>query len=430
LSQQESRRIGVVGLGYVGLPVAVAFGQRRHVVGFDINARRIEELKNGVDSTGEVSRGDLDRADVTYSADAAVLQKCDFIIVAVPTPVDSANRPDLRLLASACRTVGANLAHDAIVVFESTVYPGTTEDICGPILEETSGLKCGRDFFLAYSPERINPGDKEHTFSRIIKVVSGQTSEVAQIAGAVYGSVVEAGVHVAPSIKVAEAAKVIENTQRDLNIALMNELALIFGRMGIDTHDVLTVARTKWNFLSFTPGLVGGHCIGVDPYYLTHKAEQLGYHPQVILAGRRINDGMGEYVADQLVLCLIRRGYPVRGTRVTVLGATFKENVPDIRNSGVMKIVKKLRAYHVEVQVHDPLADSDEYFDEYGVSLTPTEKLKPAAGVVLAVAHKEYVSEGWTLPQRLLDGGKGVVVDVRGVLPRDEKPAGIDLWRL
>ncbi|HXI14017.1 MAG TPA: nucleotide sugar dehydrogenase [Thermoanaerobaculia bacterium] len=426
----NERSIAVVGLGYVGLPVAVAFGRRQRLVGFDINKVRVEELRRGEDRTGEISPSELAEANIEYTSDAAGLRESDFIIVAVPTPVDGANRPDLSILVSASRSVGTNLSKGSIVVFESTVYPGTTEEICIPALEQASGMKAGEDFHVGYSPERINPGDTEHTFTKIMKVVSGQTPEVTRVIAGVYGSVVTAGIHSAPSIKVAEAAKVIENTQRDLNIALMNELSLIFHRLNIDTNDVLTAAKTKWNFLPFSPGLVGGHCIGVDPYYLTHKAEQLGYHPQVILAGRRINDGMGEVVADQVILGLIRQGLTIRGSRITVLGLTFKEDVPDLRNSGVLRIVKKLREYRVEVQLHDPLASEEEVLDEFGIAVTPFDALEPGEGVVLAVPHRSYAKEGWGLPRRLLKTGKGVVADVKGVLPRGEIPAGIDLWRL
>ena len=429
-TNSSAEPIGVVGLGYVGLPVAIAFGKHRRVIGFDISERRVEELRKHVDVTNEVAAADLQNACVDYTTDAARLRECEFVIVAVPTPVDSANRPDLRLLASACETVGRNLRNGAIVVFESTVFPGTTEEICLPILEKFSGLKAGHDFFVGYSPERINPGDKEHTFTKIKKVVAGQNAETTSRVADLYGQVVEAGTYSAATIQVAEAAKVIENTQRDLNIALMNELSLIFGRMGIDTQDVLDAAKTKWNFLPFSPGLVGGHCIGVDPYYLTHKAEQLGYHPQVILAGRRINAGMGEYVADQGVMRLIARGESIRGTTVTVLGATFKEDVPDLRNSGVMKIVDKLRAFHCDVQVHDPLADSREAMDEYGIELLSIEKLKPSSAVVVAVPHRSFRERGWELPLSILKGGEGVIADVRSILPRAQKPANVELWRL
>jgi len=364
----HKRKISVVGLGYVGLPVAVEFGKAERVIGFDINPRRIAELQRGLDHTNEVAPADLKKADVLYTCDPADLKAADFHIVAVPTPVDEAKRPDLTPVIKASETVGRQLKKGDIVVYESTVYPGATEEDCVPVLERESGLKCGADFFVGYSPERINPGDKQHTFKTITKVVSGQTPEILEIVAEVYASVVTAGVHKAASIKVAEAAKVIENTQRDLNIALMNELALIFHKMGIDTRDVLAAAGTKWNFLPFEPGLVGGHCIGVDPYYLTHKAAIMGYMPQVILSGRRINDGMGEYIAAETVKAMIHDGKSVKGCVVTVLGLTFKENVPDLRNTRVIDIVHALRDYAVEVQVHDPMVDPDEAHEEYASS--------------------------------------------------------------
>ena len=425
----HDRKIAVVGLGYVGLPVAVAFGSQQRVVGFDINPQRLEELRGGTDRTCEVPTDVLRRSQVVFTDDAACLRECDFIIVAVPTPVDHANRPDLIPLIAACKTVGKNLARGAVVVFESTVYPGTTEEECVPVLEKESGLKGGVDFWVGYSPERINPGDRDHTFTKIKKVVAGQTPEITDIVAAVYGSVVEAGVFRAASIRVAEAAKVIENTQRDLNIALMNELSLIFARMNVDSQDVLAAAATKWNFLRFSPGLVGGHCIGVDPYYLTHKAEQLGYHPQVILAGRRINDGMGEVVADAVVKLLIQRGLRVRGARITILGCTFKENVPDLRNSGVMRIIRRLKDYQAEIQVTDPLADRAEAAHHH-IELKEESDLQPAAAVILAVAHRPYVERGWALPLQLLEQRQGVVADVKAVLSRAEKPDGVELWRL
>jgi UDP-N-acetyl-D-galactosamine dehydrogenase len=430
MTAHQDRTIAVVGLGYVGLPVAIAFGRKGHVIGFDISEARVSELRGHEDHTNEVSPDELREANLDVTSDPARLGEADFIIVAVPTPVDGANRPDFRPLVGASDLVAKNMKKGTIVVFESTVYPGATEEVCVPVMERASGMKAGQDFWVGYSPERINPGDKEHTFTRITKVVAGQTPEITRIVAAVYGSVVEGGVYEAASIKVAEAAKVIENTQRDLNIALMNELALIFRRLGIDTNDVLAAARTKWNFLPFAPGLVGGHCIGVDPYYLTHKAEQVGYHPQVILAGRRINDNMGEFVADQVVLHLIRLGRNVRGCAVTVLGATFKENVPDLRNSGVMKIVRRLMEYGVRVQVVDPVADGEKCFEEYGIHLIPMDRLEPAEAVVLAVAHREFVERGWPLAQSLLRDGAGVVADVKAVLPRDGRPDGIELWRL
>ena len=400
------------------------------MIGFDVNAGRVEELRAGRDRTREVNSEELAAADVHYTCDAADLRKADFHVVAVPTPIDEAKQPDLRPLLAASRTVGEQLKRGDIVVFESTVYPGATEEECVPVLERASGLTCGRDFHVGYSPERINPGDKEHTFRSITKVVAGQDAATLDIVASVYESVVDAGVHRAPSIKVAEAAKVIENTQRDLNIALMNELALIFDRMGIDTRDVLAAACTKWNFLPFMPGLVGGHCIGVDPYYLTHKATMLDYYPQVILAGRRINDGMGAYVAGQVVKSLILTGRSVRDNVVTVLGLAFKEDVADLRNTRVIDIIRELRDYGILVQVSDPLVDSAEAEAEYGVTLSAVEALAPAACVVLAVPHAEFLRAGWDLINGLLAGPDGVVVDVKGVLPRDEKPAEVVLWRM
>jgi UDP-N-acetyl-D-galactosamine dehydrogenase len=426
----HGRKISVVGLGYVGLPVAVAFGAQGRVVGFDADAQRIEELKSGHDRTNEVSADALGSADIAFTTDARDLYAADFHIVAVPTPIDSAKQPDLTALRSASRAVGGQLKRGDIVVFESTVYPGATEEECVPELERASGLTCGEDFRVGYSPERINPGDREHGFKDIVKVVSGQDDDTLKTIAAVYESVVAAGVHRASSIRVAEAAKVIENTQRDLNIALMNELALIFERMNIDTRDVLAAASSKWNFLPFSPGLVGGHCIGVDPYYLTHKATMLDYYPQVILAGRRINDGMGVFVAGHVVKSLIQQGRSVKGRIVTVLGMAFKENVPDLRNTRVIDIVRELLDYGLDVQVSDPLVDKEELMQEFGIALTPEQNLRPADCVVLAVAHDEYVNAGWGLVTQLLDGADGVVVDVRGVLPRADKPDEVVLWRL
>ncbi|MBU5636090.1 nucleotide sugar dehydrogenase [Geomonas sp. Red69] len=426
----HNRIISVIGLGYVGLPVAVAFGKVHKTYGFDINAARIQELKSGYDRTGEVTESELREADIVFTDSIEVLSEADFHIVAVPTPVDSANQPDLTPMLRASDTVGRALKKGDIVVYESTVYPGVTEDECVPILERVSGLACGTDFFVGYSPERINPGDKEHTFTKIKKVVSGQDAATLKIVGDVYESVVTAGVHRAPSIMVAEAAKVIENTQRDLNIALMNELALIFDRMGIDTNSVLEAAGTKWNFLKFQPGLVGGHCIGVDPYYLTHKAEKLGYIPQVILAGRRINDGMGKFIAQRTVKEMIRAGHNVLGVRVTVLGLTFKEDCPDLRNSKVIDIIHELQDYGIEVQVCDPLADPDEARHEYGVTLVPADKLQVAEALVIAVAHKEY--RGMS-PEQLkgMMNGSPLVIDVKGIFKAEQLAAhGIRLWRL
>jgi UDP-N-acetyl-D-galactosamine dehydrogenase len=426
----HTRKVSVIGLGYVGLPVAVAFGKHARVIGFDINPRRIDELSRGVDRTGEVDSSELKAADIVYTSEVGKLKEADFHIVAVPTPIDGANNPDLTLMLKASESVGKALKKGDIVVYESTVYPGATEDDCVPVLERHSGLKCGRDFTVGYSPERINPGDKEHTFTKITKVVSGQDEATLETVAAVYGSVVTAGVFRAASIKTAEAAKVIENTQRDINIALMNELALILGRMNLDIGDVLAAAGTKWNFLKFSPGLVGGHCIGVDPFYLTHKAAQLGYTPQVILSGRRINDHMGQHVARQVVKELCLNGCKLLGARITVLGLTFKENVPDLRNSKVVDIIRELGKYGAEIQVHDPGADAEEAQHEYGLKLCKREELLPAEAVVLAVPHRSYAEAGWKGVTSLLRNQKGVVFDVRGCLPRASKPEGITLRRL
>ena len=426
----HNRKISVVGLGYVGLPVAVAFGKQMRAIGFDISAARVAELKEGRDSTNEVTSEDLVASDIHFTSDPEELKAADFHIVAVPTPVDAAKVPDLTPMFKASETVGKILKAGDIVVYESTVYPGATEEDCVPILERESGLVCGRDFFVGYSPERINPGDKEHTFTRITKVVAGQTPEVLEIVAAVYESVVTAGVHRASCIRVAEAAKVIENTQRDLNIALMNELALIFNRMGIDTRDVLAAAGTKWNFLKFDPGLVGGHCISVDPYYLTHKAAILGYSPQVILAGRSINDDMGRFVAQQVVRQLIQDDVMVKGAVVTVLGFTFKEDVPDLRNTRVVDIVHELEDFGVRVQIADPWACPEEAHEEYGITLTPEDKLEPARAVILAVPHKAYLDRGWSLLEGLLADDHGVVADVKARLPREGVPEQVRLWRL
>ncbi len=426
----HERKVAIVGLGYVGLPVAVAFGLQRSTIGFDINRARIEELQRGRDSTLEVETAELQRADITFTDDPSVLAQADFFIVAVPTPVDAAKRPDLTPVLRASETVGGILKRGDIVVFESTVYPGATEEDCVPVLERVSGLVAGEDFFVGYSPERINPGDKEHTFTKITKVVSGQTPDILEVVADVYASVVTAGVHRAPTIKVAEAAKVIENTQRDLNIALMNELALIFERMGIDTRDVLAAAGTKWNFLRFDPGLVGGHCIGVDPYYLTHKAAMLGYISQVILAGRSINDDMGRFIAQQLIKLLIARGGVVKNSCITVLGLTFKEDVPDLRNTRVVDIIDELDSYGLNVQVFDPMASHEEAMHEYGINLLQREQLSPADAVVLAVPHREFLDQGWGLIEALLEGGSGVVMDIKGRLVRDQRPQGVTFWRL
>jgi len=425
----HGRKIAVIGLGYVGLPVAVAFGRAgAPVIGFDIDPDRVRELKAGRDRTREVAPADLSYPTVTFTSDPAALKAADFFIVTVPTPIDDTRRPDLAALRRASETVGKAMRKGAIVVYESTVYPGATEEDCVPVLEQVSGLEAGRDFTVGYSPERINPGDAEHRFETIKKVVAGQDAPTLEVIAAVYGSVVKAGIHKAPSIKVAEAAKVIENTQRDLNIALMNELSAICHLIGIDTADVLAAAQTKWNFLPFTPGLVGGHCIGVDPYYLTHRAEKAGYHPEVILAGRRINDGVGQRVARECLYRMMRNGSA--GRLVTILGLTFKENVPDVRNSKVVDIVSELRSFGATVQVHDPLADASEVRHEYGIELMERDAMAPADAVVLAVPHQAYLSEGWCGVVPLLKNGRGIVIDVKARLDRAKKPEGVELWRL
>jgi UDP-N-acetyl-D-galactosamine dehydrogenase len=425
----HQRKIAVIGLGYVGLPVAVAFARSgAAVVGFDINRKRVAELRGGVDRTREVEPAELAQATLVYESDPAALAGADFFIVTVPTPIDDIRMPDLGAMLSASEIVGGVLKRGDIVVYESTVYPGAVEEECLPVLEAKSGLAGGRDFAVGYSPERINPGDKQHRFETITKVVSAQDAETLDVVAQVYGSVVKAGIHRAPSIKVAEAAKVIENTQRDLNIAFMNELSAIFHKLGIDTGDVLAAAATKWNFMKFQPGLVGGHCIGVDPYYLTYRSEKAGYHPEIILAGRRINDEMGQRVARECMRRLAQR--QCVNPLVTILGMTFKENVPDIRNSKVIDVVRELNRAGVQTQVHDPLALVDDTKEEYGVALTPIDALYPADAVILAVAHEPYVAEGWPLIARLLKGGKGTVLDVKSKLDREQKPEGIDLWRL
>ena len=425
----HGRRIAVIGLGYVGLPVAVAFAKSgAPVVGFDIDPKRVQELRSGHDRTREVEAGDLKQASLRFDHDPSSLAVSDFYIVAVPTPIDGARRPDLNAILSASETVGKVLKRGDIVVYESTVYPGAIEEECLPVLEKKSGLAGGRDFTVGYSPERINPGDEAHRFETITKVVSAQDSRTLGIVADVYGSVVKAGIHRASSIKVAEAAKVIENTQRDLNIAFMNELSAIFHQLGIDTGDVLAAAATKWNFLNFQPGLVGGHCIGVDPYYLTFRAEKAGYHPEIILAGRRINDSMGERVARECMRALLQSGRA--NPTVTILGMTFKENVPDIRNSKVIDILRELGRVGVSVQIADPIASAEDTAHEYGIKLTPIESLHAADAVILAVAHKDYVAGGWPLITKLLKGNRGIVLDVKAKLDRAKKPEGIDLWRL
>ena len=423
--------IAVIGLGYVGLPLAVEFGKKYRTVGFDLSAEKVAAYREFCDPTGEVSSEDLRAAtQLTCHTDPAVLRDADFVVIAVPTPVDDAHQPDFTPLVKSSETAGRHLKRGAIVVYESTVYPGATEEVCIPILERESGMKWKEDFFVGYSPERINPGDKERTVTKILKVVSGDTPATLAKVQEIYGSVITAGVYPASSIKVAEAAKVIENTQRDLNIALMNELAVIFHKIGIDTLEVLKAAGTKWNFLPFRPGLVGGHCIGVDPYYLTHKADMLGYHPQVILAGRRINDGMGKYVAEQTVKEMIAAGSSIKGASVIVLGLTFKENCPDLRNSKVIDVIHELQSYGCKVHVHDPVAASAEAEHEYGVQLESWDQLPVADAIVAAVAHSEYLE--MPLPKLLgkLTRG-GVFSDVKSSYdPTALLEAGVRLWRL
>ena len=424
-------RIGVLGLGYVGLPLAVAMARAcPGTIGFDSNPDKVRALLEGVDRTGEVPAEELQATTLTITADPGQMAACGFFIVAVPTPIDAWHRPDLRPVLAATETVGRVLKPGAIVVYESTVYPGLTEEVCGPLLERISGLRQGRDFHLGYSPERINPGDREHTLARITKVVSGDDAATLDQVAEVYAKVVPAGIHRAPSIRVAEAAKVIENTQRDINIALMNELAIIFDRMGIRTSDVLAASRTKWNFLPFTPGLVGGHCIGVDPYYLTTKAEELGYHPEVILAGRRINDGMGGFVAQKTVKLLTGAGFQVKGARVGILGLAFKEDVPDLRNSRVPDIARELLQFGIEPLIHDPHGDPREAMAEYRITLQPLEAFQALDALIVAVGHRLYLdllSDGAFLG-RLKPGG--VLVDIKSIVPPAWVSPGLTYWSL
>jgi len=423
--------VAVVGLGYVGLPLAVEFGKRHRTIGFDLSKDKVDSYRRHIDPTGEVSTEELRASNMLeVGADPAALAEADFIIVAVPTPVDEAHQPDFGPLLGASEAVGKHMKRGATVVYESTVYPGATEEICIPVLEKHSKMRWGKDFNVGYSPERINPGDKERTLTKITKVVSGDTPETLERVAQMYGSVVTAGVHRASSIKVAEAAKVIENTQRDLNIALMNELAIIFDRLGIDTMEVLRAAGTKWNFLPFRPGLVGGHCIGVDPYYLTHKAEMVGYHPEVILAGRRINDGMGKFVAEQTVKLLVRNGWQVNAAPVIVLGLTFKEDCPDLRNSRVIDVIRELQSYGAQVVVHDPVAAAAEAMHEYGVELVAWERLPKAAAIVAAVGHRQFKERPLSsYLDRLMP--KGVIADVKSQFDlAAAQAAGVTVWRL
>lgn len=423
--------VAVVGLGYVGLPLAIEFGKHFDTIGFDVSKAKVARLQQHNDVTGEVERGDFDLArKLKITDDPKQLGQADVIVVAVPTPIDSARLPDFTPLVSASEIVGANMKRGATVVYESTVYPGATEEVCIPVLEKHSGMKWKQDFNVGYSPERINPGDKQHRLPTIVKVVSGDNPETLEKLAKLYETVITAGVHRASSIKVAEAAKVIENTQRDLNIALMNELAIVFERLGIDTLEVLKAAGSKWNFLPFRPGLVGGHCIGVDPYYLTHKAQMVGYHPEVILAGRRINDGMGQFIAEQTVKMLARQGLHTAGQTVIVLGLTFKEDVPDLRNSKVIDVVRELEAYGINVVIHDPIADKEEAHEEYGVNLVDWDKLPKANAIVAAVSHKAYQEQGLpALLDKLVD--KGVFIDVKSAWdPAEIRKAGKAVWRL
>jgi UDP-N-acetyl-D-galactosamine dehydrogenase len=427
----ESVRIGVIGLGYVGLPLAAAFGSRFPTVGFDVQRGRIESLQRGDDRTGELSASELrESGDLKFSCDPDDLRTCNFFIVCVPTPVDRHKRPDLSPLLAATRAIGRILTPGSVVVYESTVYPGCTEEDCAPLLESESGLRLNHDFWVGYSPERINPGDKEHTFRKIRKVVSGSTDAALDLVDAVYSRVVEAGTHRASTIRVAEAAKVIENSQRDLNIAFVNELALIFHRLDIDVGDVLEAAGTKWNFLPFRPGLVGGHCIGVDPYYLTHKALEVGYHPEVILSGRKINDGMGTWIAQECIRLLIDAGRPLKGSRVLVLGLAFKENVPDIRNTRVIDIVRELERFGIRCAVVDPMANAEEAKHEYGIDLVPLGKAPRCDACVVAVSHREFAQLGVSDYGRLLEPG-APILDVKSACNQEALlSAGFRAWRL
>lgn len=423
--------VAVVGLGYVGLPLAVEFGKKRETIGFDLSQAKVESYRKFVDPTGEMSTDDLRAArQLTVTTNPADLARADYIIVAVPTPVDDTHQPDFSPLVGASTSVGKHLKKGAIIVYESTVYPGATEDVCIPVLEKNSGMKWKQDFHVGYSPERINPGDKEHTLTKILKVVSGDDANTLEKVAQLYESVVTAGVFRASSIKVAEAAKVIENTQRDLNIALMNELAILFDKIGIDTLEVLQAAGTKWNFLPFRPGLVGGHCIGVDPYYLTHKAEMVGYHSQVILAGRRINDGMGKFIAEQTVKHMIRNGSTIKGAPVNVLGLTFKEDCPDIRNTKVIDVINELKSYGLDVHVHDPVADAPEAHHEYGIKLDTWDELPRADALVVAVAHKQFLACPIAdFYPKVIERGCFIDVKSRFDMPALQH-AGLTVWRL
>lgn len=415
----EDARIAVVGLGYVGLPLAVEFSKKHSVIGYDINPRRVDELRAGHDHTLEVEDAELAASGMRFTVDESDLDAANIFIVTTPTPIDKHKQPDLGPVLSATRTIGRHLAQGDLVIYESTVYPGATEEECVPVLEQVSGLEFNRDFFVGYSPERINPGDKEHRVSTIVKVTSGSTPAVADFVDNLYRSIVTVGTHRAPTIKVAEAAKVIENTQRDVNIALINELAILFNKLDIDTEDVLLAAGSKWNFLHFRPGLVGGHCIGVDPYYLTHKAQSVGYHPEIILAGRRLNDSMGAYVASQLVKRMTKERIPVQGARVLVLGLTFKENTPDLRNSRVVDIIRELEEYEIQVDVHDPWADPAEAMAEYGVELVDSPETGAYDAIIVAVAHRQFCDMGAEAIRAFGNSNSHVLFDLKSVLGKD-----------
>ena len=430
--KERKEKLSVIGLGYVGLPLAIAFGKKLDVIGFDINEKKIKLYNDGIDVTEEVGDGELKKSVVNFTSDEKKIREAKFHIVSVPTPINEDKTPNLNPLKGATRTVGRNLTKGSVVVYESTVYPGVTEEVCIPILEEESNMKCGQDFKVGYSPERINPGDKKHRLENIVKIVSAVDDESLDIISKIYELVVEVGVHKAESIKVAEAAKVIENSQRDINIAFMNELSIIFNKLDIDTRAVLEAAATKWNFLNFTPGLVGGHCIGIDPYYLTYKAEQIGYHSQIILSGRKINDGMGKHVAEHTVKNMIKADKQVKGSKVAIMGLTFKENCPDVRNTKVIDIIKELEEYGVDVLVVDPASDAEEVYNEYGIKLWNIEDIKNIDAVIFAVAHDEFKSLTLENILDLYNGSNGkVLVDVKGIFEKDEaENLGYIYWRL
>lgn len=428
--ESKQKKIGVVGLGYVGLPLAIEFGQYFKVVGVDISQHKIDTLNSGTDPNGEVDASHITTADISFTTDARALKECAVIVVAVPTPVDESKKPDLSPVTGACKMVGKNLSTGSVVVFESTVYPGVTEDICAPILAAESNLKWHKDFKIGYSPERLNPGDKEHTLPKIVKVVSGEDADTLELLAQLYGKIVPAGIHRASSIKVAEAAKVIENAQRDVNIAFMNELAIIFNKMNIPTNEVLAAASTKWNFIKFSPGLVGGHCIGVDPYYLTYKAETLGYHPQVILAGRRINDEMGRYIAQQTIKLLIKAGKSVSTANVLVMGLTFKENVSDIRNTRVIDIISELKEFGANVFVHDPLVSAAEAKHEFDIELSSLTEIPKIDAIVVSAAHRPFTELKATDFEALGASSRNVLVDVKSVIQSDNRPSHWLYWSL